>query len=466
MKPEDLKDPKFYSSVVVINPFGRVLLGKRKEDAIYTPPGGSAQDHETPEQAGLRELFEESGIIAEEKDLQTLPTITTRNGKNCHCFLLVSSAWNPNPTLDPDKEVEKWEWFDKDNLPAGLKRDVRRFESVRNALMKFHGVTKGGEGSGVDGHQTNKVHPNKHNIKTANLVGKLGETNPFKQHWNKLEHGAILEGAQLRSGKPVYTDMSQATAHGYTPEEHREAGNIHYDKADRMNVQLHKVKELGKTPPPEMEKIIQFHMKKFKQHFSAADHVTNIQKEVAEKLSAKKQADSKAKKEMKKSVVMMGYNDALEVDTAKYAVEHRMAEESEWAHKIYEMMKDYSYGDAPRTISIDAGLLHLVKVEDGVYTGFVTLLNLVPDTDEVMQDNAKVRMERMTIPTLVQFLMAKDYIKFKPAQPVQPPVVSDIETIVENLTEKLELPVDVPFIEESAIDKKIVMLKLLEKLIN
>lgn len=455
-----LKLPKYYASVIVMNHLGEVLLGIRKEDGIATPPGGHAQDHETPPQAALRELFEETSIAAVEHQLQTLSTIDTTNGKVCHCYLLITSPAKITSKLDPDSECPYWMWYPEHNLPEQLSKDPRRFESVRNALMRFHGITKGGEGSGKVGHTTQKqrLDLKGQGMKLVDLSNKMVEANPVKEHLHKLENGAIFEGHNLRSGKPLYLKTDQAMAHSYTPEDYREAGSFHYEKFQNINSEIEKIKALGKKPQPDLEKIAKFHMRQFKTNFGMAErtHKRTAATEVA-LADRKKEASAKAREsKIKKSVVMMGYNDGAEVDTAKFAVEHQIARDGKWLHIMNEAMLGFQYGDAPRSITIDKGELHLVKVDDGMYSGYVKLVSYPEGTQGSMEDTAKVRIERMTIPSMIQFLMAKEYIM---DHPPQPPLL--LPEPVMALTEKLSMPepIKVPVFE------RIRILELLEKLV-
>lgn len=55
-----------------------VLLVKHGKKAgnilgVYSPPGGRVEDGETNVQAAIRELKEETGLVAREKDLEELP---------------------------------------------------------------------------------------------------------------------------------------------------------------------------------------------------------------------------------------------------------------------------------------------------------------------------------------------------------------------------------------------------------
>lgn len=524
-----------------MNHLGQVLLGIRKEDGIATPPGGHAEDHETPQAAAVRELYEETALIAHERDLQTLPTIDTVNGRVCHSYLWITSQNDPTPKLDPDKEVVGWAWYDDHHLPKQLEKDPRRHESVRNAFMKFHGITKGGPGSGpkpgriqkqpwdestkdtpeydvrvarkkeakikaeldklkaeykatygkdyvakggagsgVKGHTTAKqqLEIKGHGMKLVDLANKLVETNPFKEHLHKLENGAIFEGHELRSGKPLYLSVDQAMAHGYSPDDYKEAGSFHYEKSQNMSHQIEKIKALGKTPPAEMEKIVKFHQKQFKQNFNMAEKTHKRMSDTEAAISGrKKDANAKAKEAVKKSVVSMGLGDSAEVDTSKFALEQKLSQESHWAHTIHEVMNGFQYGDAPRVVMIDAGDLHLVKVDDGMYSGYLRLVNFVDASEggpsQAMEDNAKVRIERMTVPSLIQFLMAKEFIH-PPKAPVQMapnPIIALTDKLNESMTleplsESMAPPMDQPVVVRTSMGERIRMLELIDKLLT
>lgn len=323
---------------------------------------------------------------------------------------------------------------------------------------------KGGEGSGKVGHKT--FHPDQPKSNIVSLVDKLSNPEPFKAHLNKLQHGAVFEGKKLRSGKPIYLNADQAMAHGYTPEDYTDASNFHYGKMEEMSNQMQKLKDLGKKPPHEMEQIMKFHRLQFKTNHRLAETVSRraIQTQAAAKI--------------KKSVVMMGHNDAAEVDTGKFAQEHGKNLEG-WHDHIQNCMNGYSYGDVPREISIDKGMLYLTKVDDGMYSGYVKTILPLPDGQ--MEDNAKVRIERMTIPSLCQFLLAKEYVLPGPsiagnspgnnnmmASEIQPEQYQDLNEslMLEPMSEAMpEAPPLVPKVE-SNLDKKIMMLQLIEKLLS
>ena len=58
-----------HSVVVLFNDKNEVLLEQRSDDGYYDFPGGAIDLKETMEEAASRELFEETGLIAEELEL-------------------------------------------------------------------------------------------------------------------------------------------------------------------------------------------------------------------------------------------------------------------------------------------------------------------------------------------------------------------------------------------------------------
>lgn len=461
---EEKKSPPFYASVAIMNPAGQILLGKRKDNGVWTMPGGGGDELETPEKAAVREAFEEAGVPINPLFLTKLPSIETRNGKLCHCFLyhcgmdIITTS-----KLDPDQEVGTWKWFSHDKLPGNISEDPRRFESVRNAFMAYHGITKsltdklfkGGKPAtigerriygGIE-HQKMGDGTWKPVPKPTDKDGKEQSVamHPAKKHLNDMKSQAIVEGKELRSGKPVFTQVEAAIAHGYEPQDFKEAGAFFYDRSQQMSQNIEKLEKLKQKVDPSMKKIAHENMRMARQMTSQGNHLDDRR--------AKTQKDVKDGKTVIKSVVMMGQNDAAEVDTAKFAMENKISLESHWYEYIYNCMEGYSSGDEPRMIALDSGMLYLVKVDDGMFSGVYK--KHIPVEDGELVENAKVRLERMTIPTLVQFLMAKDYIRpqFNPPEP-----------IVETLVEKLEAPMPAPI--EPQQDRTIQILQLISKLIG
>jgi 8-oxo-dGTP pyrophosphatase MutT (NUDIX family) len=471
LSTEDKKSPPFYASVAIMNPKGEILLGKRKDNGIYTMPGGGGHELETPEKAAVREAFEESGVPINPLFLVKLPSIETRNGKLCHCFLyhcgmdIITTS-----KLDPDHEVGTWKWFSHDKLPNTIHEDPRRFESVRNAFMAYHGITKsltdklfkGGKPAtigerriygGIE-HQKMGDGTWKPVPKPQDKDGKEKDVvmHPMKQHLNDMKSQAIVEGKTLRSDKPVFTNVEAAIAHGYEVQDFKEAGAFFYDRSQQMSQNIEKLEKLKQKVDPSMKKIAHENMRMARQFTNQGNHLDDRR--------AKTAKDIKSGAAVQKAVVMMGQQDGAEIDTAKFAVENKISHESGWYEKIHQAMEGYSAGDVPRVIFLSTNYdLHLVKVDDGMYSGVVKKFTNAADEWDAdmspMVENAKIRIERMTIPSLVQFLMAKEYIQ--PESHQEPEMMP--EPIVESLVSKLE----VPAIPE---DRTITILTLLSKLIS
>lgn len=131
----------FYVGLVVVDPeTGFMLMGKRKEDDLWTGPGGGADPKESPSEAAIREAYEEANLKLDERDLIELPSHITKNGKLCHCFLVYVSpnSQHIHPRNDPDKEVDRWDWYNE--IPGETDKDRRT--TINYARMKMIGLLK------------------------------------------------------------------------------------------------------------------------------------------------------------------------------------------------------------------------------------------------------------------------------------------------------------------------------------
>lgn len=451
---EKKASPNYYSAVVVINTSGEVLLGKRKEDGIWTTPaGGSEPGEESPSRTAVRELFEEAGIAADSRFLQPIMQRITRNGKFCHVFLhVVPAGIMTTSNMDPDQEVKTWKWFSMDKIPSALRDDMRRWDSVMAGYMKFHGITKSlteslekggkpaqiGEVRNFGGKDYKKmgngqwepvVHPEEKQLqaeqskKVVSLTSKLKEKIEQK---NEVSHGekalhdmknqVVLEGKETRSGKPMFSNVDAALAHGYKVEDFREVANVFYDRAQAMANNIQKLSDGKQKIDPNFEKLKKENMKAFRSFLGQALRIENREK----------------KSKMAKSTVGMVHLDGAEINTADFAIESKLA--GEWLDRLQMAMQGYDYGEVPRIIPMETGDLNLVKVDEGMYSGVFRSYTQTPDG--LLEDNAKVRIERMTLPSLVQFCLAKEWIR--PMRDVTPEIAP--EPAIQSLTAKLEEP--------------------------
>lgn len=111
--------------VIVFNDHDQVLLIKSWLSKQYwSPPGGGIGKHETPEQAAVREVFEETGLVINATQLQYLMTgrddelkadlpiyairlhdATRRQVPLMHRFEIIARGWFDTSKLPDDLEL-------------------------------------------------------------------------------------------------------------------------------------------------------------------------------------------------------------------------------------------------------------------------------------------------------------------------------------------------------------------------
>jgi len=105
--------------------------------------------------------------------------------------------------------------------------------------------------------------------------------------------------------------------------------------------------------------------------------------------------------ELKKSLVNIDQM-GTEVETSDFAVELNSIEDDSNYKILKEKLENFSYGDTPIEFRLrNDKTLYIGKVDEGVYTGHVKSSELEPF-------DGSYRIERMTLPTLVQYLKAKE----------------------------------------------------------
>ncbi len=115
---------------------GGILMGMRRDNNLWTTPGGHKDDIETPLQGAIRELKEEAGLEANSLTPLGCELVTTFTGKELvvHPFeLIISNKVKTSVRFDPDMEVHKWEW-----VPFGLglpEHVMNNLHSPKNVLL-------------------------------------------------------------------------------------------------------------------------------------------------------------------------------------------------------------------------------------------------------------------------------------------------------------------------------------------
>jgi 8-oxo-dGTP pyrophosphatase MutT (NUDIX family) len=78
--------------VVILNPQGDVLLCHATETSHWDVPKGASDPGESPREAALRELVEETGIVLDGDRLKDLGRFVYRRDKDLHLFAVRVSA--------------------------------------------------------------------------------------------------------------------------------------------------------------------------------------------------------------------------------------------------------------------------------------------------------------------------------------------------------------------------------------
>jgi 8-oxo-dGTP pyrophosphatase MutT (NUDIX family) len=121
-------------STVAVMKDGKMLMGKRRDNDKWTAPGGHLDKGEDPLDGAVRELREESGIVADKKDLKFIRTITNKeNGYVVHGY-----EYHPKGDVstsmknDPDGEVYRWHFKDPSMIED---KDLHVPRSKGNVLL-------------------------------------------------------------------------------------------------------------------------------------------------------------------------------------------------------------------------------------------------------------------------------------------------------------------------------------------
>lgn len=335
---------------------------------------------------------------------------------------------------------------------------THKFQLMAKELVmkKSDEIEKGGPGSGVVGHVTAK----KELPHVPHPANQVPQVNKLSAHLQLLQSGGAIPNVHTKSGKPVLNDLHAARAQGYTVEDYTDAMNVHYNMAQKVNQIIEKMKMAGKPAPKEAVAIAQFHEKKMQETMRARDRLES---------RTKKTKAAQHNHVVKKSVTQMGSGlGDRDLDIGSYAQANSQASDK-WMETLHVGMDNFNFGDEPRSFQLPKGRIHLCKVDDGLYSGFFTKEEIVGDG--MLEDNAKVRIERQTIPELVTFMMAQEWIVEHLKAQTQPDP-AEMEPVAPEaaLIEKLSQPVVhhnmVSQEQFSSNEQRIRMLELVAKLIG
>ena len=119
------------ATVIVTNENGEVLFQHRSDTLDWGLPGGSMELTETVEEAALRELYEETGLIADELELIGVfsgPRYYFRypNGDETYSVIHLFHAKNVKGALEmKDGESLQLSYFHQKNLPDQIEKRAK-----------------------------------------------------------------------------------------------------------------------------------------------------------------------------------------------------------------------------------------------------------------------------------------------------------------------------------------------------
>ncbi|MER6100528.1 NUDIX domain-containing protein [Streptomyces sp. NPDC001728] len=110
------------AGVVVTDDAGRVLLGLHRS-GVWELPGGQVEPGESVEEAVVRELAEETTLVAEAADVEVigllLDSVTSTQLTRMTAATVLRGFRGVPAVAEPDK-IERWEWTRPDRLPTAL----------------------------------------------------------------------------------------------------------------------------------------------------------------------------------------------------------------------------------------------------------------------------------------------------------------------------------------------------------
>ena len=126
------------TAVVIFNEAGQVLLGRRRgahREAHWSVPGGwlDREDEDT-EAAAIREVLEETGLVATALDRLSWTTEDhpEQGFRSVTLYYLCDVGhWTGVPEAREPEKCEGWAWFSLQDLPGPL------FPGLERALTEF-----------------------------------------------------------------------------------------------------------------------------------------------------------------------------------------------------------------------------------------------------------------------------------------------------------------------------------------
>lgn len=120
----NIKYQKFHVGVnVLVVRDNQILLGKRKNvygAGTWGLPGGHLEEWESMKEAASRELFEETGLKANNFEFINLVNDIEGNKEHYLQIGFITKDCNGEPDLKEPDRCEEWRWFKINSLPDKL----------------------------------------------------------------------------------------------------------------------------------------------------------------------------------------------------------------------------------------------------------------------------------------------------------------------------------------------------------
>ena len=117
------------SNVLIENTRGELLVVKSRYKQYWSPPGGMIDAGESPLQAAVREVAEETGVTIEQSDLEFFATIYRSNQKASSylfVFRLKQSVADDTIVEIEAGEIEAYDWVSKADVLSKVRGKYNR----------------------------------------------------------------------------------------------------------------------------------------------------------------------------------------------------------------------------------------------------------------------------------------------------------------------------------------------------